>query len=460
MVPESRFDRTDWIAFALAAMLVIWQVFLPPPIGLANNGDFAKVMGKFSLRVDLAESEAYFKYAGTHYVIDPKYDWDPGFYNSEALLALIAVTAGRAWRGNGVFDIRFLGAIHAGLYLLAFGLALPLFHSFRAWPRRILIGLAILIFGDIMYAEYYNSFYTDAASLVFFFCAAVFFLRGKYSPPNRYRAAPFFLLCSCLFLLSKAQHAPLVVPLVLLAFSDSALVWPSRPILSRILAAGALAASGVFSFSSTPAGYSDPALFNVIFTAVLPSGQEPSTDLRELGLDDSYLRFHGIGAYKKGSPLLSTKESSYPFPGRTSYLKLSAFYLRHPVRTLQVLGLGLDQATYQRQFNLGNYAKSAGHPPDAKSYAFSLWSDLKLSVFADHGWFYLLYYLGSMAVIIRRNMIFGLVLGLTAGLALAVGALADAAETTRHLLIFNHLLDLSVLFAAASLLGSRRRDST
>src|SRR5260370_38813443 len=205
--------------------------------------------------------------------------------------------------GNGSFDIRFLGILHSTLFLAFFALALPLLHCFPAWRRRILLGLSILVFGDIMYVEYYNSFFMDTPAFLFLLGAVVFFLRARYLPALKPPAAPFFLLCCYLFLLSKAQHAPLALPLIALSFSGCVLPWPSWLPLSRAIAAASLAVCALFAYTHTPKGYANPPLFTVIFVALLPSAENPGRELHELGLDNSFLRYTGIGAYAVGSPM-------------------------------------------------------------------------------------------------------------------------------------------------------------
>ena len=71
-------------------------------------------------------------------------------------------------------------------------------------------------------------------------------------------------------------------------------------------------------------------------------------------------------------------------------------------------------------------------------------------VFRNRGWFYFVYWLAALAVVVRQSRGYGLLLGCMAALALAVGGMADAAETTRHLFIFNFLLDVTAVLAVAT----------
>jgi hypothetical protein len=337
---------------------------------------------------------------------------------------------------------------------MAFALALPLFHKFHKSARLLLIALALLIFCDTMYVEYFSSFFMDAPAFLLLLLATVFFLRARYLPLSS-PFAPFCLLVCCsLFLLTKTQHVLLFIPLIFFCVQGCALLFPSRPFLSRALAIGSLTACGLLAYRLTPPGYTAPALFTVIARGLLPSARNPSAELRELGLDDSYLQYSGMNAYSPGAPF-SDPNGATAFEERTSYKKLAVFYLRHPWRATAVLKDGLNGATYQRVPYLGNFDKTGGYLPYAKSHRFSLWSDIKTKLLLNRGWAYLIYFLALVALLARRSPVYGLALAAMASLELAVGALADSAEGTRHLFIFNFLVDLIGISAIAGAMRLR-----
>src|ERR1700730_9759858 len=110
-------DRTDFAVIALAAIVVLSRVIGPATIGLADNGDFGKISGRFGLHPDVAEADSSFKYATNHYVRDPKYYWKSEFLSSESAVAFAAVAASTLFGPTDAFDIRFLGALHSALFL-------------------------------------------------------------------------------------------------------------------------------------------------------------------------------------------------------------------------------------------------------------------------------------------------------------------------------------------------------
>ena len=54
---------------ALACAIVSYQIFVPPVVGLANNGDFGKVIGVFDLTGPVQDENAW---ADTRYEFNPK----------------------------------------------------------------------------------------------------------------------------------------------------------------------------------------------------------------------------------------------------------------------------------------------------------------------------------------------------------------------------------------------------
>src|SRR5580658_9528210 len=71
---------------AVCMAILLWQLFLPGFIGLANNRDFAKVAGRLCIgRPDVPSS--YFAYFHADYTRDAHYCWDSQIATSELLLA-------------------------------------------------------------------------------------------------------------------------------------------------------------------------------------------------------------------------------------------------------------------------------------------------------------------------------------------------------------------------------------
>jgi hypothetical protein len=445
------FRRGGWIALAAAAGIVAFQVLVPPPIGLADNGDFKKITGKFSLRAPYDRSADLAQYVALRYQFVPESHWESAFHSSETLLVQAAVWLSQLVSRDGTFDVRFIGALHASLFLLALALFAPLLGGLRPALQAVLLALAILFFCDVMYSIYDNSFYMDAAAFGFLLLALVFLARAVRSGGHGPADAWLAVLFSVLMLTAKTQHALLAVPLALFVLWKRRAMWPRRALLWSAMAAVSIAGSAAYSLlEGTPPGYANPCLFNIIFARLLPTAADPSAELASLGLDDSYLRFAGMDTYTLDSPM---NDGSFveELMSKTSFSDLALFYLTHPGRALRVAGMALQEASLQRPALLGNYDRSAGRPPNAQSHAFSIWSTVKRKVLGGAPWLYPLVFAIAVGIVARRLPAGGVALGIMGAIEFGLGGMMDSCEVTRHLFLFNAIWDVSFFGAVCVL---------
>ncbi len=85
---------TEALLASLCAAILIWQLLLPGFIGMANNGDFGKVIGPLSM--DGADRGAdNFIFFESDYVRAPQYYLGAPYFSSETALAWVASTVER-----------------------------------------------------------------------------------------------------------------------------------------------------------------------------------------------------------------------------------------------------------------------------------------------------------------------------------------------------------------------------
>lgn len=443
-------SRVEWAAFLLFAALVGYQAFWPPVVGLANNGDFGKIIGVFNLTMP-AEDES--KFLVLTYTFDvARYVWF-GFVSSEHLLAAVAVLLNAPFSNRGTtFDVRWIGLVHAVLYAFAFFLFQPLLRALRPWARIAAYAVVILVFTDVFYVLWINTFFMDAAALVFFLLIAVLYARSLAWG----RRADFIacVICAALFASAKAQHCLLAVPIaVLIAFT--------RP-SSVARAAGATAAAVIIAAAAIPwfikpPGYGPEALYDTVFYEILPASASPDADLQELGLDATYRPWIGTYAFQDGVPIAKA-EFAREFSRRTSYVRVGLFLLRHRARAFGTLTKALGYAG--RLFvPAGNFPRSSGLPENTESQTFRLWSGAKQHLFEGHGTRYFSYFLvvcalwGCSLIGRERNAVLaGLCLCLISFLSLGIAAFGDALDYTRHFFFFNFLTDVILVSAIVAIL--------
>jgi hypothetical protein len=448
--------------FVLAAgTILFYQLIIPPVVGLADNGDFVKVIGMFDLH-----GRDYHTYVNidTVYQIRPEYHWVSGFVSLEMPLTQLAVWLNLVVSKDGNFDLRCIGIVHGTLFLLAVWLFFPLLAAMRRGVRWATAALALFIFCDVMYVNSLNAFYMDEPAYLFLLLTAVLYLRVIQF--GRKLDAVLLMICPFLMVSAKAQHAPLGLWVAILFFATANALKPFTR--SRWYAAGAclVLASALMMWKAQPADYASNPLYNVTFEEILPHAKNVERTLTDLGLDDSYRFCIGKKAYSPGSGL--DDEAHYPdfrkhFMQRLSFVKLAFFYARHPAVAHRTMLDSLSEAGRQHAF--GNFDSSYGYPWSAESKAFGFWSDVKRHFFYHHGSAFLFSFLalvtlfGVLLWLERKRLPRG---ALPAGFCLigaavtelCLSTLCDSMDITRHSMLFYVLFDMIVLACAYLALSS------
>ena len=448
----------------LCAGLLLWQLFLPGFIGMADNGDYPKVLGP--LCIGGADNYANnFIFFQSDYVRDPKFCWNPHIPSSENTVAWLAASIQHTLQGGSHFDIRWIAAIHSIVFLGFYYSVLLLLRPLRPALRFLLSLAALWIFADAGTLALFNSFFADMAAILGGLTAAVLAVHLLKNETIHWGTLALFGLAAILFVTSKAPHA--LVGIVLVGFV-AALAWRATCVSNRILAcsiAVSLLAGMIWVLTTTPSWYQGQARFNLVFVKIATSGSPAAAqDLRELGLSDADLRYAGTNAYMPHSPLLDDKWSN-SFCTRCTYGHVMSFYLHHPARMLAFLWSDLYvEAKQRRQNNLSNFRQEDKQPAGAKTYRFATWSTLRSWLFEHWPPHALLWYALALLAFpflairetsrYRRAIAWTIVASsVIAAAEFGMASLADACETHRHLLMFHVFTDAAfflVLVYAAS----------
>lgn len=447
------FPKPAWPEALLLVLCVVvcsLQLFVRPYIGLANNGDFAKVFARFSLSPP-DHTARNFIYFVSDYHFDPRYYWKSEVWSSEDVLAgipiLLAKAAGAQW-----FNIRWVGAVHLLLFMGAFAALLLYLRRFGRAFQLAIGGLAILLFTDVAYITYFNSFFSDTAALLglLLMVPLALHIAGRQTP----RAATVWLFTAAalLFITSKTQHALWGI------FPAVFLIWRRRFIPATLL----LAAEAAMVVFTSPL-YSAQPLFTVIFYKLAPNSPVPQRAIHELGLNDSEARYIGTHAYSPGNPTASGPWL-LDFSHRTGYGKVFRYWLGHPAEALRSLDSDLRvQGSEIRQQNLANYRQEDGRPPGTLTRHFAVWSHFRTWLY--NWWpghivlWYMLVMAGAVTVFVRRPSArrpaaICLAICAMAVLEFVFASLTDAIETGRHLFLFNAMTEITVCFAVGATLGA------
>lgn len=440
--------------------IIAFQTFVPPYIGIADNGDFAKVAGRLSLGP--ADSDHSVKYFNADYVRSRRYYWVSPVYSSELWPATLASLLSHTDKEGDVFNIRWLGAVHVSIFVVSFYLFLLAIRPMGVWPAFILGSAAIYLFTDVLYVAYFNSFYSDTAALLGLLGAtvlAVFIItRG-----TTLRLLIAFSLFAILLIASKSQHA-------LWGFLPTLFLFTAARHLQRRVArvigfalVALLLGADFYVVETTPRDYRGQALFNLIFFKIAKNSPDPAQDLVDLGLSRKELPYIGMYVYRSDAPSQDPKWFQ-EFCGRTDYFKVAGFYVRKPSRVFGILRDDLRINAPYLRFAYANFRRQDASKPQQMAERFASWSNLRGGLFflwPEHIliWYTLL--VAGAAMILcsaptgTATRMAWLAMGLAAAAAIefCVASLADAVETFRHLFVFHALTDLTVLLALAALLA-------
>ncbi len=143
---------------AIAAGIVVRQCFVPPIIGMADQADFRRMIGRFGYRAETPGLETVY--------VAPKYirgadtrvrDWEQ--FSSEYLFVSATVGLNKIISRDGKLDIRIMGFVHATALVAAL---VWLLYAARGAPILILIAI-VLILTDVAYVAYMNTFFAEAS---------------------------------------------------------------------------------------------------------------------------------------------------------------------------------------------------------------------------------------------------------------------------------------------------------
>jgi len=380
LVPPPRVN--PWVVgFAVLAALTVLatQLLRPPVVGLADNGDYQRVMAPagFDHSTDVHD-ERYFSFLRTTYRILPLGSTPGGYLSSEAVLALAARSVAAVFGARTVFDLRVLAGIHIVLYVLAIGLMLRATRDLEPATQLLAAVLLVFFFTDVGYIGPFNSFYSQTASLLFLMLTAA--LAAEAVTRREFSGARLFLfyLCAAAFVTSKPQEAiqgPLLALLGLRLAGVGLRGASKRP---AVWLAIALCALSVWYGRRTPMTLREAALYQVVFYEVLPHSPDPAADAAALGLDPAWIRYSGTDAFEPGTPL-NDAAFRVRFLGSVGFRKVAAFYLRHPGRASERLER-ISKKIWSLRPSYGNLERSAEHPTKTLTDRDSAWSRWRLRV--------------------------------------------------------------------------------
>lgn len=459
--------HTEFIAAGAALFILAYILMLRPVVGVADNGDFPRIMGSTGLQYLTDDyNERYFGYVNRLYRVGIALPMGGGYFSTEIIMVGLAVLLSQSLADTGVFDIRYL----AFLYSLVFTAAL--FFLVRSNRKRLgaagwlLAGLLVFVFADVGYIAYFNSLYGEAVSLVslLLLAAAGMYLvlaeKPKLGMLVAYFAAAVFLTGA------KIQNCPagilaLVFGLRLLKL-DRGRTWKR----AVFLGVSAVVVTALFSYLFVSRDIKVCNKYQTVFYGILKDSPDPAGDLEELGLDPELAVLAGTNYFMDSYPVdIRSGEFKERLYESVDHFKIAGFYLRHPERLFDKLGVAAQNA-FKLQQGFGNYEKYPGVAYRQTADIFGLWSDFKLKALPHSLLFIALFYTACFSVMAfeyfrardagtRLYIELIALLGMTGLMQFVIPIIGDGeADLSKHLFLFNAAFDC--MFIAAAVYTARR----
>lgn len=393
--------KFEFAAAGAALFILSYLLLLRPIIGVADNGDFARIMnstGLFYLPDDPANR--YFGFVNRLYGIGYAIPFGGGYLSTELPLVLLAVFINKSVLGTAYFDIRFLAAI----YILV--LATAAFYIARYCRKRAGIAglipalLVVLIFADIGYTSYFNSLYGEPVTFVFLLLMAAMALVLATEAKPAVWVLALFCVSMLFFAGAKVQNSPAGLLAALLCVR---LVKVRKDTLWRVTAIVSAVLVIVVSFASYASVSRDIKICNkyqTVFYGILRNSPDPAGDLAELGLDPSLAVLAGTNYFMEKYPIdIKNSEFQKMLYDKVSYINVASFYLRHPGRLLQKLEYAAENGFKLKQ-GFGNFEKYPGIQYKQTANIFGFWSDFKMKALPHTLPFVFAFYAAALLVLI------------------------------------------------------------
>jgi hypothetical protein len=468
-----RLLKVEYIVALAAAVVLAWLLLWKPVIGMADNGDFLRIMGTVGLDYtdpSLPYEQKYFGWFIREFAMK---ELGLGGYVSTSLLPVMIGKLLCLVVGKELFDMRAVAIVYGALFIAGTWLLLRFCKGRNRWGNALLGVLFVFMFADIGYAAYYNSLFSEPMAYVAMLLTLGFvlaLLRGA-QPMGLYLWG--FAISSVLLIGAKVQNAPVGILLALLCLRLGTLRkgggWRKK---AGWLTVVLVVASAAIYFS-LPKEIKIINQYQTVFFGVLKGSENPAADLRELGLPEKLAVNAGTNYFEPApidqhDPVF--EREYYP---AFNHLKVGLFYLKHPGRFWDKLEIAGEHGMTIRPYYLGSFEQSEGLKSGEVSYAFSLWSEFKHRVLPNKLWFILLVFVLYYVMLIRRylnafrlrerirlEVLAGL--GLVALFQFVTPVVGDGeADLAKHLFGFNVSFDLMLWFGVMLLMehlpGWRRR---
>ncbi len=468
------------LSVILFLLISITTLFAYPIVGMADNGDYYRIISQNDLyHLSSNDEDIYFGYFNKDYGIF-KYNNEVSktLISTQSIIIKIAVFIDKVITKDYIFDIRVLACLYIVIQAFAmYFFTKVLIKDVNNEKYKLLIVLLLnFIFADTAYLAYYNSFYGEAVGMsCFLFSIGIMLYMCKYNKFNIHNIMLFGIF-TFLLIGSKQQLSPIGIIVSLLMIRIIFLNKDIRiKIISSILAI-LFIFSSIYFYKSIKGDFDYINRYHSMTRGALLNEENTDDILEEFRIYDQYSILKNE-IFFEDIPMINPYNERLleNFYNKYSFIDILEFYIKNPKALSKMSNLAFKNAYSIRPELIGNYEKSVGKPYGEKSYFFAFWSSFKKGVIPNSLGISLIYIFLFLLYIIKKyvnaikgknknNLIFQdtLVYSLLIGLSQIVISIIGAgdADLAKHLFMYNLSFDLILLIIIGDCLKSHNKEGS
>ena len=448
----------------IALLIMAYALLIPPVIGVADNGDFYRAANGMGIyKLDRFQDDQFLNYASTKFGIYEYYnEYENSLISSQRIFIRAALILDRIFTGEDqLFDIRFLGA----LYIVYACISIYLLLNYITYERSVkegwlLSAICIFIFADTGYTAYFNSFFTEGVVYVSFLAAmscALLITQKRHSFPFLFS---FFIINSVVMVSAKQQNATAALALFLICLIITGFIPKSRrgERLLALAGGGIMIICGVFVYTVIPQSYMNINQYHAMTRGVMMEAENPEEALAFFGINPQYSILNETDYFER-YPSVDADDQILEdgFYNRYDFVSICIYYISHPDTLLRMLTDAAQEAYIINPDMLGNYDRSEGKPPGAKTDFFTGYSTFKRNAAPTTVGFVIIWIL-LVAALNRKNKekLMILLCMILVGLIQIGVSLVEAGNTalSKEVFLYNVAFDLATYISMSSIFVS------
>jgi hypothetical protein len=376
----SRYVSPSLLATSLVLLITIFVLFVPPYIGMADNGDYFRILYSNGLYFNHPDYDSlYFGYFNKEFGIFQYFNENGAmYYSSQSLLIRLSIWINQLFNQQ-VFDIR----VQAVLLTIMYAGAVYMFVEALTWKMKrkygyIVAVLAVFLFADTAYTAFFNSFFGESlvwTMLIYLFASGLLLFRNRYSD---YAMMAVFFISGLLLTTSKQQNAPVGI---IIAVMGVIMIFVRKRRSFRVMMASFLAVlmvAGVATYALIPKEFVNVNQYHAMTRGVLMQSEDPEATLKSFSMNKQYAVLNGAIHYEPYTTVdVNSQILEDSFYNHYGFVSILGYYLKHPDQAGKMMNLAAKSAFTIRPSAMGNYEKSVGKPFGEHTKFFSGYSDLK-----------------------------------------------------------------------------------